>query len=195
MYKKCTLLVMAYTKKIDHQELVACACKLVEQEGVEALSMRRLAQILDVQASSLYNHFADKSALLAEVAERGLYRLAEKLEHASALARPNPRHQIEAMGLTYREWALQHSHIYTLLFMGAPPLEGDAPPSAAATFAPMLAATAQLVGEDQAEAATQAVWAFIHGFVTLELTGHMQRCLPAEGFTLGLTCLVQGLGR
>lgn len=157
--------------------------------------MRRLAQIVNVRASSLYHHFPEKSTLLQAVAEKGLFLLAAQLERASRIAGPEPRHQLQAMGMTYREWALQHAQLYRLLFMDTPPVESSASASPAAAFAPVLAATGALVGEAQAAAATQAIWAFVHGYVMLELTGHMQQCIPVEGFQLGLACIVQELGR
>src|SRR6202023_2265136 len=99
--------------------LVESAYELLEREGVEALSMRRLAQIVDVRASSLYHHFPEKSTLLLAVAEKGLFLLAEQLERASGIAGPEPRRQLQAMGMTYREWALQHPQLYRLLFADA----------------------------------------------------------------------------
>ena len=186
---------MAYTKKIDQDMLVEGAYELLEREGVEAISMRRLAQLFNVRASSLYHHFPEKSALLSAVAEKGLFLLAAELEQTYALAKSDPRRQIYTMGMTYREWALQHPQLYRLLFMDTPPVESASSASPTAAFAPVLAATGALVGEPQAASATQAIWAFVHGYVMLELTGHMQECIPVEGFQLGLACFVQGLGR
>ena len=82
---------MVYTKKIDRETLVIVAFELLEQEGIDAVSMRRLALALDVRASSLYHHFADKSALLSAVAEKGLHLLAAELEQARAWADPDAR--------------------------------------------------------------------------------------------------------
>lgn len=184
---------MVYTQKISRDLLVENAYELVEREGVDALSMRRLAQIVDVRASSLYHHFPEKSALLSAVAEKGLFHLTAVLARASTLAQTDPRRQISAMGMTYREWALQHPQLYRLLFAETPPIEDASSAAPTAAFAPVLAATGVLVGKSRAAAATQAIWAFVHGSVMLELTGHMQQCLPVEGFQLGLACFVQGL--
>lgn len=157
--------------------------------------MRRLAQIVDVRASSLYHHFPEKSALLSAIAEKGLFHLAAALERASTLTQSDPRRQIYAMGMTYREWALQHPQLYRLLFAETPPIEDASSAAPTAVVTPILVATEALVGASQAISATQAIWAFVHGFVMLELTGQMQQGIPVEGFQLGLTCFVQGLGR
>ncbi|MBV9231606.1 MAG: helix-turn-helix transcriptional regulator, partial [Chloroflexi bacterium] len=89
---------MVYTKKIDQDLLVESAYELLEHEGVEAISMRRLAHLFNVRASSLYHHFPEKSALLSAVAEKGLFLLAAELERAAALAQSDPRRQLYSMG-------------------------------------------------------------------------------------------------
>lgn len=42
---------------------------LIDAEGLEALSMRRLAERLEVRAASLYNHVSTKEDLLHEIAD------------------------------------------------------------------------------------------------------------------------------
>src|SRR5260370_7698464 len=183
---------MVYTKKIDQETLVAIARDLLEREGMEAISMRRLAQQLDVQASSLYYHFDDKSALMRAVAEQGLRGLATALQRARDEAGSDPGQQIFSLGLAYRTWALSHPRLYRVLFAGSPM---DEHPSAVerAVPEPMLAAAAQLVGEEHAVAATQAAWALVHGFVMLELAGPMRPGVPATGFVLRLKALLPRL--
>jgi AcrR family transcriptional regulator len=49
--------------------VLQAALRLVDQEGLESLSMRRLGQELGVGATALYNHVADKAALLDGLVE------------------------------------------------------------------------------------------------------------------------------
>src|SRR5260370_23235708 len=95
---------MVYTKKIDQETLVAIARDLLEREGMEAISMRRLAQELDMQASSLYHHFDDKSALMRAVAEQGLRELAHVLQRARDETGSDPRQQIPSLALACHAW-------------------------------------------------------------------------------------------
>jgi len=55
-------------------EVVERAIAVLDETGLEALSMRRLATDLGVQAGALYHHFDNKAALLAAVAEEILRR-------------------------------------------------------------------------------------------------------------------------
>ncbi len=49
---------------LDAPVVLAAARRLAEREGVQALSMRRIAEALGVAANALYSHFPDKAALL-----------------------------------------------------------------------------------------------------------------------------------
>src|SRR4051794_26628628 len=54
---------------LTRQRIVDAASALVDAEGLEALSMRRLAAELSVQGPSLYNHFPTKADILDAVAD------------------------------------------------------------------------------------------------------------------------------
>jgi len=57
-------------KKLTHEKVLSEAPLLVDEEGLETLSMRRLAERLGVKAMSLYNHVANKEAVIDGVVER-----------------------------------------------------------------------------------------------------------------------------
>jgi len=54
---------------LDRERVIRAAVKLADAQGIGALTMRRLAQLLGVEAMSLYNHFANKDDLLEGVAD------------------------------------------------------------------------------------------------------------------------------
>ena len=49
---------------LSRERVLEAALELVDREGIDALSMRRLGQVLGVEAMSLYNHVANKGDLL-----------------------------------------------------------------------------------------------------------------------------------
>src|SRR5262252_10785844 len=51
-------------KPLSRERILAAALELVDEQGIEALSMRRLGQSLGYEAMSLYNHVANKDDLL-----------------------------------------------------------------------------------------------------------------------------------
>ncbi|MFV0320094.1 MAG: TetR family transcriptional regulator [Microbacterium sp.] len=54
----------------DRTSVIDCALRLLDAVGLPDLSMRRIANELEIQPSALYWHFASKQALLAGIADR-----------------------------------------------------------------------------------------------------------------------------
>lgn len=56
--------------RLSRDDIALAALKLLDEQGLPDLTMRRLAATLDVQAGALYWHFPNKQTLLAELADR-----------------------------------------------------------------------------------------------------------------------------
>ena len=63
---------MPAQKRLNRDELVTTAMSVVDAEGLEAVTVRRVAQRHDVTPMALYRHFDDKDGLLDALAERVL---------------------------------------------------------------------------------------------------------------------------
>ena len=74
---------------LSRERVLQGAIELADSAGIEALTMRRLAESLGVEAMSLYYHVANKEALLDGVIDTVV---AEMLEAASAVEGPDPHH-------------------------------------------------------------------------------------------------------
>lgn len=142
-------------------QIIQAARHLLENEGADALTMRRLAHRVGIKAPSLYKHLPDKSALEALLIADGMAELAEALE---TVERREPG-SLDALASAYRAFALAHPHLYRLIHDR--PLPRDALPDGLEerTAAPVV----RVVGGDQHLA--RAVWAFAHGMISLELNG------------------------
>lgn len=57
---------------ISRRKALSAALKIIDAEGLEALSIRRLADEIGVNGASLYHHFANKEAILVGAAELAL---------------------------------------------------------------------------------------------------------------------------
>jgi AcrR family transcriptional regulator len=140
------------------REIVAAARELLEQEGPEALSMRRLADRLGIRAPAIYKHFPDKRALEHAVVSTAFEDLADAFE-----AVLDEDDSVGTMVTIQRTYAKSHPHLYRL--MTERPLQRD-------LLAPGVEARAGLparllVGDDPD--AGRALWAFVHGMTILEL--------------------------
>ncbi|WAL97471.1 TetR/AcrR family transcriptional regulator C-terminal domain-containing protein [Streptomyces sp. Je 1-369] len=73
------------TTKLDRTRVARTALDLLNETGLEGLTLRAIAQRLDVKAPALYWHFKDKQALLDEMATEMMRRMAEDF-----LSAPDP---------------------------------------------------------------------------------------------------------
>lgn len=142
------------------REIVTAARELLEEQGNEALTMRRLADRLGIRAPSLYKHLPDKAALEAAIIATGLEDLAREVEAAVDTA-PEP---LSAIAAVYRAFALAHPHLYLLSTNRPLPRKRLPDGVEDRAAAPLLRATGD-------RALARAFWAFGHGMITLELAG------------------------
>ncbi len=90
------------------------ALSIIEQSGLEKLSLREVSRRLSVSHQAPYKHFPSRDHLLAEVIARAYAAFADHLE-----ARPmtgDPRLDLTSMGLAYFDYARSHPLQYGLMF-------------------------------------------------------------------------------
>lgn len=145
------------------QEIADAAEALLDEEGPEALTMRRLADRLGIKAASLYKHFGGKDEIEAELISRGFTAQAAEFERAIAGARPG--RELEAVALAYRSFARERPHRYRLMTGSALRRELLPPGLEDRAAAPLIG----IFGGNRDRA--RAAWAFAHGMTILELDG------------------------
>jgi AcrR family transcriptional regulator len=142
------------------REIAGAARAILEDEGAEALTMRRIAERLGIRAPSLYKHFPDKQALEAAIISAAFEEQAELFEHAVE----HDDDPLGALATAYRRYALAHPHLYRL--MTDQELRRDLLVPGVEERAGRVVYRA--AGEDANRA--RAAWAFAHGMSLLELT-------------------------
>ncbi|MBT2321353.1 TetR/AcrR family transcriptional regulator [Variovorax paradoxus] len=88
------------------EALIQSAVELIEQDGLDKLSVREAAKRAGVSPGAPFRHFATKTALLTAVAEQATQRLRTHVEQAvAAAADAPPLVRFGAIGHAYIEWA------------------------------------------------------------------------------------------
>jgi AcrR family transcriptional regulator len=95
--------------KITREVVLAAALDIIDRDGVEGLSMRRLARALDRDPMILYRHAPNKAALLDGVAETVLAKLTVEATD------PDWVGQLRSVARNYRALALAYPHVVPLL--------------------------------------------------------------------------------
>lgn len=95
---------------VTRDEVLTAALAIVDDGGVDGLSMRRLATALGIEAMSLYHHFPDKDAILNGVVERVFGEMY--------MAEPFPEDWMvmaEEMMVAFRRVLLEHPNAIPLM--------------------------------------------------------------------------------
>ena len=91
------------------RQIVDVARELLESEGPEALTMRRLAHRLGIRAPSLYKHFPHKEALEVSIIIDGFEEAAAAFEAAETqAAAAHGVERLQSFVDTYRAFARSH---------------------------------------------------------------------------------------
>ena len=181
--------------------LMKAAAELLASEGPEALTVRRIAATAGCSTMGLYSRFGGKDGVVERLWLDGFSRLRAAVEVLPVT--DDPLDDLEQIGVTYRQWALDNATTYGIMFNRSVP---DFAPSADAmevsigTFAIVVDAVrrAQAKGhfpEAQPEDIAQVVWAMAHGSVSLEIagmTGPYPERMPARA-AIACKAIVAGL--
>jgi len=116
MYTPYTKLVYdVYMKELIAKRTVARAGLLLDREGVESVTMRRVAKAVGVTAMALYRHFADRAALLNALADAGFQDLAARVTAASKPRDPEKR-LLKILDV-FLNFALERPRLFEVMFL------------------------------------------------------------------------------
>lgn len=181
------------------ERIVAAAVEILDEEGLEALTMRRLGAHLGVAAMSLYRHVPNRDALLAEVVTHlfteAVIELAPAEPWDEALTR---------FAVAYRGMLLAHPHAVPLL--ATHPVDTDRGLALLAELLGRFAAAG--VGEQDALTVVQSVAVYVLGHALAQVgtpSGTAPATDPAidpaatvfydRWFEAGLAAMVSGFER
>ena len=155
--------------------LLTAATEMMATEGIESVTLRTLSRRIGVSRTAPYRHFADKSALLAAVAEQGFQRLQQSLQSVAEQTEIDLLVHFQLMGIAYIQFAIDNPTHYRLMFSNLtadfehhPELEI----TSTAVFDTLLTSiqqlqTANLIIAGDPRLLAYGVWATVHGLSSL----------------------------
>ena len=167
--------------------LIRAGIEILSKEGMQALSLRKVAKRAGVSHAAPYAHFADKQALIAAIAAEG-YRLLYATLAAAQDSQPDPLDRLLAVAEAYVQFALDEPDHFAITFSGVVEAEKDYPEyveQSKRCFALVMAVVAgcQRAGRlapGDIQLVTVSIWASLHGFVQLMSANQLPGALMAE---------------
>lgn len=169
------------TATTTERAIAAAALRILEKEGADAVTMRRVAKAVGITAMAIYRHYPGRAALLNAVAEDGFAALAASLRKRRLAGTVDER--LEKMGDLYLDQALRNPQLFDLMFLK--PREGARryPSDFKARRSPTATQVADLVAEGMHDGTFRDddVWeiafemgALSHGLILLYLGGRIE---------------------
>jgi AcrR family transcriptional regulator len=159
------------------EELVRAALEILETQGIEGLTLRKVAQHADVSHAAPAHHFQDARGLFGAVAAEGYRALHEALVAAADRGRMTEGAvgALRAAGVAYVEFAAARASLFRVMFHPLVAKKSTLPQLehwSSATFGVLLSGieTAQAAGQVRAGGARDlalACWSGVHGLAVL----------------------------
>ena len=168
---------------LSAERVVERAAQIVDEHGLEELSLSRLAADLGVAPPSLYKHVSGMSDLVRGVSVRAVDELADRLA-ASVMGLAGPD-ALRALADAYRGFAHAHPGLYPMTQVPAEASDGSLSPlRSSAAQRTVAIVTAALGGyripEDRIIDAVRMTRASLHGFVDIEVHGGFAMNAPID---------------
>ena len=96
------------------EQLIFCAYDWISTNGIESISLRKIAKIAKVSQTAPYRHFNSKEHMLAEVATLGFEKFSSEMNKNKTT--DNRTDDLVKCGVTYIEFGLANEHIIDLMF-------------------------------------------------------------------------------
>jgi AcrR family transcriptional regulator len=158
------------------RSLLEEAALLMEEEGLESLTLRKVAQRVGVSHTAPYRHFQDKAEILCAVATIGFQDLAAAMTQALPTAGACPKSQLLELGVAYVRYSVTHPSYFRAMFREHPSPSEELQQSGQQAFQQLLGAvergiSAKAFRQDDAQSMALTAWTQVHGIATLLLDG------------------------
>lgn len=183
------------------EALLTATLELIEEEGIGAVSLRKVARAAGVSPGAPYHHFPDRAALLTALSDEGFRRLATALTRARAAA-GTPSEALEAILNAYVRFARENPAYFRLMFrpeLKQSPKYETGEDAGEAAFAVLDDTVTTCLAENSARPVDKDVlaitlWSLVHGLASLWLDGQLtHRTENPEALTRKVATLVTTL--
>lgn len=158
------------TKEESRTIILDAALRIAKEHGWHAVSMRKIADMINLTPPVIYDHFLNKEAILMELGRMGFVRLAAGICKAQQEQEP-PEKQLESMWMAYWDFAFAEKEFYQLMFgIGTQGCcYNSSMPEVEVPATLIRNVMGQIMPEEQVLSACFSIWSAVHGLISLNL--------------------------
>lgn len=152
--------------------LVRAGLALLDEEGPEGLTLRRIASRAGVSHAAPAHHFGGLPGLKTAIAVNGFQQFLEALSDSrdSLPADASPFQRLLAVNMAYIDFANRHNALFRLMFDQLPAQDPELRRIALGSYVVLRDMCAPFAADhDDVVPVETAVWALTHGFAALNL--------------------------
>ena len=158
---------------------ITAGLRLLEEGGIDAVTIRGVARITGVSHTAPLHHFAHREALLDAIAQRGFDRMLAALAASVPDPATPPVVQLRAYGLAYVDTAVASPRLFDLMFGRPRDAVGETAGLLLVDLCAAAIARGDLAGSD-ALRLSHLLWSAVHGLASLYVSGYL-----GSGFVTG----------
>lgn len=183
-----------FHKGLTKEIIITAAKEMIEQDGFQQFSMRKLAEKLGVKTASLYTHVESMEVLFTEV---GLSALKEQKKYLMSAVKEKQRDDaVTALADAFRKFVFEHPELYR--FIAQIPSGDDEvlKEAAAMTAEPFMHVLADYhISDDKRMHWQRVLRALMHGFVCEEQAGYFSHypISTDQSYKISIYCIIDGL--
>lgn len=160
------------------EKILDAAREMFATRGVEATTMRAIAERIEYTPTAIYHHFKDKDELILEICHADFARLGRQFSSMERI--DDPIERLRRIGRAYVEFAIAFPHHYRMMFMTTIPAHEHPEKNPEEDAYGFLVATTREGIEKglfrpeltDAEELAQITWGGVHGLISL----HLAKC-------------------
>lgn len=179
--------VMGITERKQRQQqevkddIIHCSWQIVQQDGWNNLSIRKIAEAIEYSVPVVYKHFENKDAIVSHLVQQGFLQLGEEIT-AAIKRNSDPEAQIKQLATAYWQFAARHPLLYEAMFgLGIPSCESIQSSAAVQQVSDTMRALVRAIiqenknKETDEHLKTRTLWSILHGIVALDLLSLQHR--------------------
>lgn len=196
-------------KEALRTRILEAARDIVSEQGLDALSMRAIAERIEYSPATIYLYFRDKDELMREVVRTGFERMGAYMQAEMRAAAGNAVEQFAAQGVAYARFALENTAYFRIMFELPAVPQLDCPAECVAERVAMTEAMPEALSFDAVVGTLQEAidaglvampdarqgaligWGLVHGLTSLYLSGHLRDAVQTNEQFLELVAAAQ----